>query len=722
VGKTSFLLARVLPHLEETGHKILRVRGGAEPFVTLEHMVHRSLARDSDGENLDSTVPLPQLVDSLADRSGRPLAVVFDQLEELFTLGHPPAHAAFQASLASLIAGGEAQARVILSIREDYLGALIRALHPLPVGEWTRTLTLRPLEREDMVAALVGPSSATADVDYEPFSFEEGLVEQIVGDLLADSAGEVAPRIQAVGSRLWEMARQEQSSVISRDLYTRGLGGARGILARILDEAITDLDHADQGVAKELLRALSHLPGSATSRPAPESELMANTRDQERRSGVLRRLEDRWRIVQGYTDPRWPEERAYRIAHEALIARIQQYGEEGTERNRARQLFLHGFNLWLQGGRQDKDLLPESHFEDVQRQIEDLVLRSEDERRFFDDSRRRHNEGWERRYKEARNARYRRRMLLTLYPASLLALGGLLGQAPADFSTLKRAHAWVMSRVQVSGVDLAGRDLQGLDLKGSFLRGADLQDTDLRDADMTDADLQQAVLDRARLDHARMDGAILRAASLQGADLSEASLARADLRGADLRAQLEGADLSLARFDLSTHWPDTGPATGALGPGGRAPELDASRTHLDGLDLFQLQAPRIDLSGARLVGTQLSESSLEGADLTGAVLENARLARADLRQATLDGAQLEGADLRRAELAGASLRSARLSGADLSGAVLDGADLCGADLGKARLQGTSWVDATACPSTLWPQEEPPQLVRVVVEVSLESEP
>jgi len=661
-------------------------------------------------------------MDTLADRSGNPLAVVFDQLEELFTLGDSESHAAFQASLASLIAGGEAQARVILSIREDYLGALIRALHPLPVGEWSRTLALRPLEPEDMAAALEGPTSPGAHADYAPFSFEDGLVEEIVADLLEDSAGEVAPRIQAVGSRLWEMARQEQSTVITRAQYTEGLGGARGILARILDEAITDLDHADQGVAKELLRALSHLPGSATSRPAPESELMVNTRDLERRSGVLRRLEDRWRIVQGYTDPRWPEERAYRIAHEALIARIQQYGEEGTERNRARQLFLHGFNLWLQGGRKDKDLLPEAHFEDVQQQIEDLVLRSADERRFFDDSRRRHNEGWERRYKEARNARYRKRMLLTLYPASLLALGVLVGQAPVDFSTLKRTYAWVMSRLQVSGVDFAGMDLQGLDLKETFLRGADLQDADLRDADLSGADLQQAALARARLDHARLDDAVLRAANLLDADLSAASLVRSDLRGADLRSHLEGADLSLARFDVSTRWPAAGPSFGALGPGGRAAKLDASGADLDGLDLFQLQAPGIILTRARLGSAQISESDLQGADLAGAVLVNAKLARADLRGTILDSARLEGTDLRQADLAGASLRAALLSGANLSGATLDGADLCGADLGKARVQGATWVDATACPDTLWPQEHPPHGVRVVVDVSLETEP
>ncbi|CAN0458704.1 unnamed protein product, partial [Ectocarpus fasciculatus] len=160
-------------------------------------------------------------------------------------------------------------------------------------------------------------------------------------------------------------------------------GGARGILARLLDEAISDLELADQGVVKELLRALTHLPGSQTSRPAPESELIGHA-DRDRRVAVLRRLENRWRVIQGFTDPRWPLERTYRITHEALVARIQQYGEEGSARDRARQIFHHGLTLWLQGGKSGEDLLPEHHFDAVQRHIEDLVLRTPDERQFYE--------------------------------------------------------------------------------------------------------------------------------------------------------------------------------------------------------------------------------------------------------------------------------------------------------------------------------------------------
>ena len=107
-----------------------------------------------------------------------------------------------------------------------------------------------------------------------------------MNDLLSDTAGEVAPRIQAIGTRLWEMVREDPEPVITLEHYRDRLGGARGILARLLDEAIEDLSSSDEGVATELLRALTHLPGSPTSRPAPQSELFAYD-DWERRERVL---------------------------------------------------------------------------------------------------------------------------------------------------------------------------------------------------------------------------------------------------------------------------------------------------------------------------------------------------------------------------------------------------------------------------------------------------
>ena len=710
VGKTSFLSARVLPWLEATGHRLLRVRGTRRPLVQVANQAARELGTPGVSRDEDS---LPALLDSLLQQDDQPIVLVLDQLEEVLTTGRTEDSRRLQAGLAGVLAASDGRVRAILSLREDYLGSMLRTLHPLPVDLQARTLPLRPLDRDDLLAALVGPGNPEAPVRYPRFSFEEGLAPRIVEDLLSDRAGEVAPRVQLVGSRLWEMVEGDPDPiVITTHHYEERLGGARGILARMMDEAVGSFDTGDQGVAKELLRALTHLPGSPTSRPAAESELVHTHGDGARRLVVLRQLETRWRLVHGFADERRPGERLYRIAHEALIGRIQDYGEEMGERNRARQVLSQGLSLWLRGGCREDDLLPDEHFVVVDRHIGDLVLRTPDERRFFSLSQEKYNRGWIRRTEAERRQRIRRQLQLTLVPAALIAVGLVLGQALAGFQTLRVWQVQAMSALDVPRLPLTGAALRGADLQEVRLPGANLDA-----ADLTQANLARADLLRVSMQGTHLAGASFREANLQGAvlDISQpfdTNFRRADLRKATLRGDLSGADFSGAVFDLGTQWPDETPPHGALGPFGTAAGARLQRLALADLDLLQLDAPGADLSRSQLDGVSLHLANLEGANLAAA-----DWTRVDLGQAVLTGANLRRATLRdveapRAVLSDADLTDAVLAGVDLRSARFDGAKLCGADLSTALLDGASFAGAQACPSTAWPGD-PPQGVELV---------
>ena len=701
VGKTSFLSARVVPGLEDTGHTVVVVRGTAKPLEQLAQTIERQLERlgaPRPGR------PLASLLDALVEVERRPVAVALDQVEEVFTQGGPDSARSLQAGLASVLAGGDGSVRFILSLREDYLGATLRALHTLPLDSISRTLPLRPLEADDIREALEGPGRPGLPVSYAPFRYEDGLLDEIVEDLLSDAAGETSPRIQAVGARLWEMMCDENvGAVIRRDHYRQRLGGARGILARILDEAVGGLGDADQGVAKEMLRALTHLPGSPTSRPAPESELVTHAVDPDRRRAVLRDLEDRWRIIHGFLDGRWPGERTYRIAHEALIFRIQQYGEEGTGRNRARQLFHQGFNLWLQGGRKDDDLLPEQHLEEVRREVEDLVLRSAEEREFYERSRTVYDDNYVKRHLADRRRALWNSVQVVILPTFVLASGFLLGQLATGYTALETLWARSLSRLSVPKADHRGAVLRAADLRGAYLHEARLDRADLREADLSGAHLEAATLRRVRATGARFDKANLRGAQLSAQRLWDASFREADLRRASLEVDPEGADFSLALFDRTTTFGDREPPPLAVGPGGHAQGLRAPGAQLSKLDLG-----RIDLSGALLNNAVLDHSVLAEAELSGAAFDGAsfvgtQLDGSNLAGAHLRGAVLEGAQLARADLRGADLRDAVLKGAILAEAKLDEAQLCGADLRGADLTRTSAAGATVCESTRWPE-------------------
>lgn len=695
VGKTSFLYARIVPALEDIGHEVLVVRGSNEPTRSLAQAVTRRLARHS-GETEDR--PLPMLLDTLAEIEGRPIAIVLDQLEELFTAGDAEDPGRFQADLASVVGAGEHGVRFVLSLREDYLGQLLRTLHPLPIDQLLRTMPLRALSALDLQEALVGPGRSGLPVDYAPFSMEPGLAGEIVRDLVEDDAGEVAPRVQAVGSRLWEMVRGAESPHITADHYRARLGGAQGILGRILDEAILDIEPANRGLAKELLRALTHLPGSATSRPSSRSGLLAAHADSVKVDEVLRRLESSWRIVQGYKDPRWPEERAYRIAHEALIDRIQDYGEELSDRNRARQLFRQGLELWLKGGREEQDLLLDAHFEVVQQHVGSLVLRTPEERAFYQQSHERNYDAWVAREITAKKAARRQRFWRYAAPLLFVALGWSAGQVPTDFSAAGATWVRLQSWVGVDGAELQDLSLRYARLSGVRLFAADLSGADLASADLSGADLEQAILARATLEGTNLDGASLLAADLSNTMLIGASFRQADLRKATVDADLLGGDFVGAIFDSDTVWRDT-PPRGAIGPG-----ADASMMVLDRMAFEEL-----DLSGIALNDAHAAESSFRSSYMPEARMLGLHAPRASFALARLGGADLTGAELQNASFAGADLTNAHLVGADLSGASLVGTKLLGASIGGADFSG-----AVADSKTRWPSGVQPDALGVVL--------
>ncbi len=711
VGKTSFLYARVVPGLADTGHEVIVLRGADRPLDALSREVARLVSRsEPSGELPDSLI---ERLDLLERHLERPVAVVLDQLEELFTGGTDGDRVDFQSELAALVAGSNLPVRFILSLREDYLGPLMRTLFPLPLESLARVVPLQPLSAADVHEALSGPGRPGLPVAYAPYSFDDGLADRIVADLMADSSGEVGPRVQAVGHRLWEMVQSDELPRITPQHYAR-LGGARSIVGRTLDEAIASLDTGDQGVAKELLRALTHLPGSPTSRPAPERDLLGSTEDRDRRAAVLQELESRWRILHGYADPRFPDQRTYRLAHEAIIARIQQYGEETTDRNRARQIFLQGLDLWLQNGRREDDLLPETRFDMVLRHADELVLRTEAERAFFDDCQELHNAGWLARYESDRKHRIRERLRSTVLPMVLLACGFLLGQVPVGLQTFRVLQVKLLDAVGAVAPSQPGAALDQADLSGLTLRGIDWTGASLALADLSRSDLEQGVLVGADL-----RGANLQDSLLFGADLTGARLQGADLRGTRLHAAVvhvdrNGVDFTASVFNVDTDWGEGGPPVGSLGPGAHAAganlrglslrDGDLNYADLTGADLSAVKFQRASLFAAELVGADLSDADLRQANLDqaelrtakapGARLSKARLVGADLREADLTGATLIGADLRQAILEGAVLREA-----DLQQANLRGARLCGADLTGANLTGADTTDMKTCHTT-----------------------
>jgi WD40 repeat protein len=135
VGKTSFLEAKVIPQLEDDGFFVACPREWTktDPAEALKSGVRRALGASSGA---DANLPLAKLLESrfavarpeetrIQGRGPRRAVLILDQFEELFqNHAHRPSFVRLTRELADVINDASLNVRVILSMREDFLGEL----------------------------------------------------------------------------------------------------------------------------------------------------------------------------------------------------------------------------------------------------------------------------------------------------------------------------------------------------------------------------------------------------------------------------------------------------------------------------------------------------------------------------------------------------------------------------------------------------------------------
>ena len=252
VGKSSLLRAGVLPALSagalpgsERWRQVL-LRPGTHPNAELD----RALAGEA----------LPGAVGRLAP--GERLVIAVDQLEELFTLcEREEERAAFAGQLAAAAADPERRALVVVSLRADFyswltsypgLAALVSASHVL-VG---------PMDRGELARAIEEPAARAR------LQVERPLVQALVAEVAGEPGG--LPLLSTTLLQLW---RARDGNVLRYETY-RASGGVRGAVARLAEDAYTQLGEDQQQIARSLLlRLASGEDGTLARRRVPLGEL-----------------------------------------------------------------------------------------------------------------------------------------------------------------------------------------------------------------------------------------------------------------------------------------------------------------------------------------------------------------------------------------------------------------------------------------------------------------
>lgn len=262
-GKTSLVLAGLVPRLRAAGALVASVSLGVDPFTDLRTALS-PLVREADASVLDSVrfSSAEGMVHALrAIGMGGRVVIVLDGFERLWTSVSDGSRAEFLAAIATAV---EAEAvRVVGTIRADRydlplsdsrLGSLVAS----------GTFTLVGMTAIDIHEAVVRPAELVGT------SFEPGLAARLVSEVVDQPAG--LPLLQFVLSQLFD---QRDDDTIRSDALDH-LGGLGGAISRHADALFDRCDTAGQAAIRRLFgRLVTVQPnGDVVARRARRADLV----------------------------------------------------------------------------------------------------------------------------------------------------------------------------------------------------------------------------------------------------------------------------------------------------------------------------------------------------------------------------------------------------------------------------------------------------------------
>jgi WD40 repeat protein len=263
VGKSSLLDAGVLPRLTSTHEVRYATR---DRSLGLLGTLARELGVEAVGGS--EATAIADGWRALEARSGRPLFVVIDQVEEAYTgedSGRSPPGAgsreleAFASAIGGLFTNpsDRPRGRLVLGFRKEWLSEVKAALEAHRVARTEHRL--EQLTRGGVLEAITGPTRLPARRMPTRLELEPGLDVLIADDLLAKRASHVAPLLQILLATMWAEAPRRGDVVrFDATLYESVQAKAKQ-LDKFLDEQLAALRSwhpgaVDSGLVLDFLR------------------------------------------------------------------------------------------------------------------------------------------------------------------------------------------------------------------------------------------------------------------------------------------------------------------------------------------------------------------------------------------------------------------------------------------------------------------------------------
>lgn len=223
-GKSSVVLAALVPEVIALGWSTLVLRPGSAPCTALD--------------------------DGLARQGGdtRPLLLVVDQFEEVFTHADASERRGFARRLWDLSRSPDGLTRVVLTLRVDYLGRC----GELELDDAGTRLDLIAYDEAHRVFVAQMAADRLAETITGPvarlgLTLEPGLPARLLQEVGHDPVG--LPLLQYALDQLWQRRSGDTLTHAALD----AIGGVHGALARHADAAVDRLAPPEQDAARRLL-------------------------------------------------------------------------------------------------------------------------------------------------------------------------------------------------------------------------------------------------------------------------------------------------------------------------------------------------------------------------------------------------------------------------------------------------------------------------------------
>jgi WD40 repeat protein len=302
-GKSSIINCGLISRIPEEDIFAINIRCGKKAYENFVSEIKKYSKSPQDN-------PLEILEDIFYEYS-KPVALIFDQFEEIFILSDEEERQKLASSLNEILKS-RLKINIILVIREEYFASLTEFESFIP-GLYGNRIRVERMNKTSAKDAIIKPCKACN------VGIEDGLADKIIEQLIWQSEGLELTWLQILMDKLYRTAikNDPENPVIKQEELDR-LGRIGNVLSDFLDEQLRSMPHGDMGEA--LLKTMVSTDGTKKQLIFDEISESLRATGHPLDKNLVEEIIRHFINVRIITDK--DEQGYYELRHDAIAARI----------------------------------------------------------------------------------------------------------------------------------------------------------------------------------------------------------------------------------------------------------------------------------------------------------------------------------------------------------------------------------------------------------------